>query len=62
MADNLLRRRYPGDLEEIQPRQTLDTGTPPVRDISARDPLRWLAGGLGGCLGGHRYPCSTVWL
>jgi uncharacterized membrane protein len=47
MADNLLRRRYPGDLEEIQPRQTLDTGTPPVRDISARDPLRWLAAGWG---------------
>lgn len=45
MADDLLRRRYPGDLEEIQPRQTLDTGTPPVRDISPRAPWGWLAAG-----------------
>jgi uncharacterized membrane protein len=47
MADNLLRRRYPGGLEEIQPGQTLDTGTPPVRDISPGDPFRWLAAGWG---------------
>jgi uncharacterized membrane protein len=45
MADNLLRRRYPGDQEEIQPRQTLETGTSRVRDISPRQPLEWLAAG-----------------
>lgn len=47
MTDDLLRRRYPGDLEEIRPRQTLDTGTPPVRDIAPGEPLEWLAAGWG---------------
>ncbi|AGA34649.1 Protein of unknown function DUF2189, transmembrane [Thioalkalivibrio nitratireducens DSM 14787] len=43
--DDLIKRRYPEDLGEIRPRQTLDTGTPPVRQISARHPLKWLAAG-----------------
>lgn len=47
MADNPLRRRYPGDLEEIQSGQDLDTETPPIRDISPRDPLEWLVAGWG---------------
>nr|WP_232222199.1 DUF2189 domain-containing protein [Thioalkalivibrio paradoxus] len=40
-----MKRRYPGDPGEIRPRQTLDNGTPPVRQISAGHPLRWLAAG-----------------
>ncbi|MCA1788636.1 MAG: DUF2189 domain-containing protein [Thioalkalivibrio sp.] len=47
MADNALGRRYSGDVEEIQPGQDLDRGTPPVRDISLRDPLEWLVAGWG---------------
>ncbi|MBS0003092.1 MAG: DUF2189 domain-containing protein [Thioalkalivibrio sp.] len=47
MADNASRRRYAGDLEEIQPGQNLDRGIPPVRDISPRDPLQWLVAGWG---------------
>jgi uncharacterized membrane protein len=39
----MVNRLYPEDPQEIQPRQTLDSGTPPVRIITARDPLRWLA-------------------
>ena len=42
---DLIRRRYPEDLDEIQPRQTLDSGTPPIRKLSAGAPLRWLAEG-----------------
>ena len=47
MAKNLLKRHYPGDLEEIEPSENLDTETPPVRDISPRDPLEWLVAGWG---------------
>lgn len=47
MADNPLGPRYPGDLEEIETGQDLDTETPPVRDISPRDPLQWLVAGWG---------------
>ncbi|MCG5495577.1 DUF2189 domain-containing protein [Ectothiorhodospira variabilis] len=43
--DNLIKRRYPEDSDEIQPRQTLDSGTPPVRRISGDAPLRWLVEG-----------------
>jgi uncharacterized membrane protein len=36
---------YPEDPGEVQPKQTLDTGTPPIRAISAPDLMRWLAAG-----------------
>lgn len=47
MIDNALGRRSPEDLEEMQPGQNLDRETPPVRDISPRDPLEWLVAGWG---------------
>jgi uncharacterized membrane protein len=37
---------YPGDPSEVRPRQTLRTGTPPVRTLDApTDVLRWLGRG-----------------
>jgi uncharacterized membrane protein len=45
MVDDLINRRYPEDPGEIQPRQTLDSGTPAVQHISADAPLRWLSKG-----------------
>jgi uncharacterized membrane protein len=37
---------YPEDPGEVQPKQTLDTGTPPIRSISAPDTLgQWLSRG-----------------
>lgn len=37
---------YPEHPEEVQPKQTLDTGTPAIRAISASDDIkRWLAAG-----------------
>nr|WP_255722432.1 DUF2189 domain-containing protein [Ectothiorhodospira lacustris] len=41
----MIKRRYPEDPDEIQPRQTLDSGTPSIRRISGRAPLRWLSEG-----------------
>ncbi len=44
--DDLIKRRYPGDPSEIQPRQTLDSGgIPAIRKISISDPARWLSEG-----------------
>ncbi|MFP4244965.1 MAG: DUF2189 domain-containing protein [Ectothiorhodospira sp.] len=42
---NLIKRRYPEDPDEIQPRQTLDSGTPSIRRISGGAPLQWLSEG-----------------
>lgn len=49
-GENLKRRAQevliPEDPAEIEPKQTLDTGTPPIRAISASEDLRqWLARG-----------------
>lgn len=42
---NLIKRRYPEDPDEIQPRKTLDSGTPSIRRISGGAPLQWLSEG-----------------
>jgi len=44
-VDDLIKRRYPENPDEIQPRQTLDSGTPSIRRISGGAPLRWLSEG-----------------
>lgn len=36
---------YPEDASEIQPKETLDTGTPPINRIDMHQPLHWLAQG-----------------
>ena len=41
----LINRLYPEDASEIQPRETLDTGTPPINRIDMHRPLQWLAQG-----------------
>lgn len=43
--DDLINRRYPEDPGEIQPRQTLDSGTPAVQRIANEAPVRWLSEG-----------------
>lgn len=40
---SLIRRRYPEDLSEIQPKHALDGDTPAIRDITIGQPLRWLS-------------------
>ena len=41
----LTNRLYPEDASEIQPKETLDSGTPPINRIDMRQPLHWLAQG-----------------
>ncbi|BAZ92447.1 integral membrane protein [Thiohalobacter thiocyanaticus] len=41
----LLNRLYPEDIREIQPKETLDSDTPPINRIDMRRPLHWLAQG-----------------
>lgn len=41
----LTNRLYPEDASEIQPKETLDTGTPPINRIDMQQPLHWLAQG-----------------
>lgn len=41
----LLNRLYPEDIREIQPKETLDSDTPPINRIDIRQPFHWLAQG-----------------
>ncbi|HSH28608.1 MAG TPA: DUF2189 domain-containing protein [Thiohalobacter sp.] len=41
----LRNRLYPEDIREIQPKETLDSDTPPINRIDIRQPFRWLAQG-----------------
>lgn len=41
----LTNRLYPEDASEIQPKETLDTGTPPINRIDMQQPMSWLAQG-----------------